>query len=96
GGYDLQSVLRELGRRAIQSVLIEGGARVAGAFLDAHLVNKVSFFVAPIIIGGRDAPSAIGGTGAEKIADAASLQDAEMIRRGRDIEVTGYISKDEG
>jgi diaminohydroxyphosphoribosylaminopyrimidine deaminase/5-amino-6-(5-phosphoribosylamino)uracil reductase len=96
GGYDLQGVLRELGRRSIQSVLIEGGARVAGAFLDAQLVDKVSFFVAPIIIGGRGAPSAIGGTGAEKLADAASLQDAEITPRGRDLEITGYLSRDEG
>jgi diaminohydroxyphosphoribosylaminopyrimidine deaminase/5-amino-6-(5-phosphoribosylamino)uracil reductase len=96
GGYDLQSVLRELGQRSIQSVLVEGGARVAGAFLDAKLVDKVSFFVAPIIIGGRSAPSAVGGTGAEKIADAANLQDAEIIQRGRDLEITGYLSRDEG
>jgi diaminohydroxyphosphoribosylaminopyrimidine deaminase/5-amino-6-(5-phosphoribosylamino)uracil reductase len=96
GGYDLHSVLRELGARSIQSVLVEGGARVAGAFLDARLVDKVSFFVAPIIIGGRGAPSAIGGTGAEKIADAANLQNAEITLRGRDLEVTGYLSRDEG
>jgi diaminohydroxyphosphoribosylaminopyrimidine deaminase/5-amino-6-(5-phosphoribosylamino)uracil reductase len=96
GGYDLQNVLRELSRRSIQSVLVEGGARVAGAFLDALLVDKVSFFVAPIIIGGRGAPAAVGGTGAEKIADAHNLQDVEISKRGRDIEVTGYMSRDEG
>ena len=96
GGYDLQSVLRELGSRSIQSVLVEGGARVAGAFLDAGLINKVSFFIAPIIIGGRDAPVAIGGTGAEKIANAVKLLDTEVTKRGRDIEVTGYTSRDEG
>src|SRR5438270_475966 len=88
GGRDLQRVLQELGRRSIQSVLVEGGANVAGAFLDAGLVDKVSFFIAPIIIGGRDAPAAIGGTGAEKIADAFNLQDVEISQRGHDIEVT--------
>ena len=96
GGRDLQSVLRELGARSIQSVLIEGGAHVAGAFLDSCLVDKVSFFVAPIIIGGRDAPAAIGGLGAEKIADAVNLQDVEVTRHGRDVEVTGYLGRDEG
>jgi len=93
GGRDLQSLLRKLGKRSIQSVLIEGGANVAGAFLDAGLVDKVSFFIAPLIIGGRDAPIAIGGVGAEKIANATSLQDVEITNRGRDIEVTGYIAK---
>jgi diaminohydroxyphosphoribosylaminopyrimidine deaminase/5-amino-6-(5-phosphoribosylamino)uracil reductase len=90
GGRELQSVLRELGRRFLQSVLIEGGAHVAGAFLDACLIDKMSFFIAPIIIGSRNAPAAIGGIGAEKIADSINLQDVEVIRHGRDIEVTGY------
>jgi diaminohydroxyphosphoribosylaminopyrimidine deaminase / 5-amino-6-(5-phosphoribosylamino)uracil reductase len=97
GGRDLQSVLSELHKRSIQSVLIEGGARIAGAFLDARLIDKASFFIAPLIIGGQDAPAAIGGTGAQKIADAANLRDVEVMRRGRDIEVTGYLkSRDEG
>jgi diaminohydroxyphosphoribosylaminopyrimidine deaminase/5-amino-6-(5-phosphoribosylamino)uracil reductase len=96
GGYDLKGVLGELGKRSIQSVLVEGGARVAGAFLDSGLINKVSFFIAPLIIGGRDAPTSIGGTGAAKMIDAAGLQDVEVIRRGRDLEVTGYILRNEG
>jgi diaminohydroxyphosphoribosylaminopyrimidine deaminase/5-amino-6-(5-phosphoribosylamino)uracil reductase len=91
GGRDLQGVLHELSSRSIQSVLIEGGAHVAGAFLDAGLIDKVSFFIAPVIIGGRDAPTTILGRGAEMIADAINLQDVEVIRHGRDIEVTGYM-----
>src|SRR5687768_14041925 len=63
-GRDFRCVLEELGRRLLQSVLIEGGASVAGKFIDARLVNKVSVFLAPMIIGGREAPSAIGGQGA--------------------------------
>jgi diaminohydroxyphosphoribosylaminopyrimidine deaminase/5-amino-6-(5-phosphoribosylamino)uracil reductase len=96
GGRDLQGVLLELARRSIQSVLVEGGANVAGAFLDAHLIDKVSFFLAPIIIGGRDAPVSIAGTGAERIADAINLQEVEVSNRGRDLEVTGYVTRDEG
>ncbi|MEO7971092.1 MAG: bifunctional diaminohydroxyphosphoribosylaminopyrimidine deaminase/5-amino-6-(5-phosphoribosylamino)uracil reductase RibD [bacterium] len=95
-GRDLLAVLTELGKRSIQSVLIEGGATVAGKLLEAGLVNKVSFFLAPIIIGGRDAPSAIGGVGAERLVDALRLQNSEIVRRGEDIEVTGYPEKSEG
>lgn len=95
GGYDLQAVLRELGKRSLQSLLVEGGARVAGAFLDSGLVNKVSFFIAPLIIGGRGAPAAVGGTGAAKITDAVKLLDVEITNWGRDIEVTGYTPSDE-
>ena len=96
GGRNLERVLQELAGRSIQSVLVEGGANVAGAFIDAGLVDKVSFFIAPIIIGGRDAPTAISGTGAEKIADAIKLQDVEIAERGRDVEITGYPLRDEG
>ena len=96
GGRNLERVLQELAGRSIQSVLVEGGANVAGAFLDAGLVDKVSFFIAPIIIGGRDAPTAISGMGAEKIADAIKLRDVEIAERGRDVEITGYPLRDEG
>ncbi|MGI9068517.1 MAG: bifunctional diaminohydroxyphosphoribosylaminopyrimidine deaminase/5-amino-6-(5-phosphoribosylamino)uracil reductase RibD [Pyrinomonadaceae bacterium] len=96
-GRDFRGVLEELGRRSLQSVLVEGGASVAGKLLDAGLVNKISFFIAPIIIGGREAPSAIGGQGAETLAEAMKLEDVEITQRGRDIEVTGYPSaRDEG
>ena len=87
---NLRSVLDALGRRSIQSILIEGGATVAGSFIDANLVNKVSAFIAPKVIGGSDAPTAIGGKGIERIAEALELERVEVIQRGRDIEVTGY------
>ncbi|MEP6911491.1 MAG: bifunctional diaminohydroxyphosphoribosylaminopyrimidine deaminase/5-amino-6-(5-phosphoribosylamino)uracil reductase RibD [bacterium] len=89
-GRDFFAILEELGRRSLQSVLVEGGASVAGKFLDAGLINKVSFFLAPIIIGGREAPNAIGGQGADTLAQAFQLENVEIARRGRDIEVTGY------
>jgi len=98
-GRDLFSLLEELAGRSLQSVLIEGGASVAGKFLDAGLVDKVTFFIAPMIIGGREAPNAIGGRGAEKLIEAVQLRDVEMVQRGVDVEITGYPvrrMKDEG
>ena len=76
---DLCSVLGELGRRSIQSVLVEGGATVAGAFIDAGLVNKVSVFIAPKLVGGVD-----------RMADALELDGLDVVQRGSDLEVTGY------
>ena len=96
GGRDLRGVLAHLHEHSIRSVLVEGGAQVAGAFLDAGLVDRASFFVAPIIIGGRGAPTSVAGLGAAKLADAVNLHDVEVIHHGRDIEVTGYVSKDKG
>lgn len=90
GSRDLRAVLEELHRRSLQSVLVEGGARVAGMFLDAGLVDKVSFFVAPLIIGGSDARAAVAGAGATRIADATRLRDVEITQHGSDVEITGY------
>jgi len=96
-GRDLKLVLKELGQRLIQSVLVEGGSSLAGKLLEARLVNKVSFFIAPMIIGGGEAPTAVAGTGAETLLDALELRDVEITKRGRDLEVTGYPHiKDEG
>src|ERR1044071_1075492 len=99
---DLAAVLRELGSRSIQSVLVEGGSTVAGEFIDAGLVNKVTFFIAPKIIGGVTAPSSIGGSGVATMSEALELERLTVMKRGNDIEVTGYprtakgIPSDEG
>lgn len=93
GGRDLKFVLEELSRRQITSLLVEGGAGVAGALIDARLVNKITIFIAPIIIGGTGAKLAIGGTGAARLADALQLGEIEIATHDRDIEITGYTKK---
>ncbi len=93
GGRDLGAVLKELHRRTLHSLLVEGGANVAGRFLEAGLVNKVSFFIAPIIIGG-DARPAISGANALTISEAHKLRDLEITRHGDDMEITGYLKTD--
>lgn len=90
---DLCAVLRTLGSRSLQSVLVEGGSTIAGEFVDAGLVNKVTFFIAPKIIGGADAPSAIGGSGVEAMSEALELEHVTVVQHGKDIEVTGYPRK---
>jgi diaminohydroxyphosphoribosylaminopyrimidine deaminase/5-amino-6-(5-phosphoribosylamino)uracil reductase len=92
GGRDLAAVLGELNRRQVQGLLVEGGAGVAGAFLRAGLVNKASFFIAPLILGG-DALGAVGGAGPLTVAEATRLRDVETHRRGEDVEVTGYLNQ---
>ena len=90
GARNIAGVLNELRKREIQSVLIEGGTEVAGAAIEAGVVDKVTFIVSPIIIGGHDAPVAIGGKGAATLADALRLTNIEITRHGEDIEITGY------
>ncbi len=90
GGCDLPGVLNELKKRNIQSILVEGGTEVAGSFCDAHLVDKVTFLAAPVIIGGPNAPYAIGGAGAASLKNAPRIKDISIERLGDDIEITGY------
>ena len=60
GKLDMVELMRELARRDISSLLLEGGSGINAAALDAGVVNRVVFFLAPKIIGGRDAVSSVG------------------------------------
>jgi diaminohydroxyphosphoribosylaminopyrimidine deaminase/5-amino-6-(5-phosphoribosylamino)uracil reductase len=91
GDSDLKSVMDELVQREIQSLIVEGGGTIAGALLSTGLIDKVTFFIAPMIIGGTDAPCAIGGPGVERVVDAYNLREVEITPRGSDFEVTGYL-----
>lgn len=87
----LNHTLSTLAAEGIQSVLVEGGSKVAGAFLDSNLVNKVTAFIAPILIGGKEAPQAIEGAGLRSLSESFRLKDVYISRHGEDIEVTGYL-----
>src|SRR2546428_7054824 len=87
---DLEEVLRELARRDVVTALIEGGGVLLGGFFDRGLVDKVYAVIAPIIVGAADAPGAIAGRGASRMADALRMRDITVERLGEDILVTGY------
>ena len=87
---DLRAVLEELKRRDLQSVLVEGGTEIAGAFIDARLVDKITFFYTPMIIGGKVAPLSVGGKGAAGLEEVLKLKNIEISKLGADFEVTGY------
>jgi diaminohydroxyphosphoribosylaminopyrimidine deaminase/5-amino-6-(5-phosphoribosylamino)uracil reductase len=91
GRVALAPLLEELGRRGILSVLIEGGAEVHGSFFAQGLVDKVQAYVAPAIIGGRDAPSPVAGEGVERLSDALRLREVTTTRFGDDVLITGYV-----
>src|SRR5207245_530228 len=87
---DLEELLRELARRDVVTALIEGGGVLLGGFFDRGLVDKVYAVIAPIIVGAADAPGAVAGRGASRMADALRMRDIPVERLGEDILVTGY------
>jgi diaminohydroxyphosphoribosylaminopyrimidine deaminase/5-amino-6-(5-phosphoribosylamino)uracil reductase len=87
----LAAALDALGAREVQSLLVEGGASLAGALVAAGLVDRVAWFLAPLLIGGRGAPSALGDPGATALAEAPRLRDVEVARSGPDTLVTGRL-----
>jgi diaminohydroxyphosphoribosylaminopyrimidine deaminase/5-amino-6-(5-phosphoribosylamino)uracil reductase len=86
----INSLLDELGSRRMTNVLVEGGARVLGAFYEAHAIDEVHVFIAPKLIGGEDAPSAIGGSGVESIAEAMQLSRVAIEDVDGDIYLRGW------
>lgn len=89
---DLRTLLDHLAARGCISVMAEGGGTVLGALFDAGLVDKVMAFIAPAIIGGSDAPTAVAGQGAAHISSALRLQDVTVRRAGADVVMTGYLA----
>jgi len=91
GRVDLEELLKRLGDEGLDSLLIEGGPTVAASFLEADLVDKVVFFIAPKIIGGEEAPSAIGGRGSMRPAEAWKLRDISVRMLDEDLVYEGYL-----
>lgn len=88
---ELAALLAILGERRIQSVLVEGGAEVHGAFFDANLVDKFHLFLAPTFIGGQKAPGILGGRGIARLVEARPVRDLRIRRIGADILISGYL-----
>jgi diaminohydroxyphosphoribosylaminopyrimidine deaminase/5-amino-6-(5-phosphoribosylamino)uracil reductase len=88
----LDVVLKALGKREIMSLLVEGGGQVNASFLEAGLVDKVYWFIAPKLCGGNRAPSPVGGRGVARMAEAVRLTSYNIDRFQEDILITGYLS----
>jgi len=91
GRVGLGPLLDELGRRGILSLLVEGGAEVHASFFAEGLVDRVQAYLAPIIIGGREAPGPVGGDGILTLSKAIRLREVDATRIGDDLLITGYV-----
>ena len=92
-GLDMNLLMHELGTREITSVLIEGGGATHASAFDAGVVDKVLFFVAPKIVGGRDAVTPVEGEGTARMADAILLEGLHAKAVGEDLLLEAYVKK---
>lgn len=88
---DLARLMDHLHRRGITSVLLEGGGTLKSAALKSGIVDKVTFIVAPKIIGGADAKTPVEGEGATIVSEAFSLQRMQSKPLGEDLLIEGYL-----
>jgi diaminohydroxyphosphoribosylaminopyrimidine deaminase/5-amino-6-(5-phosphoribosylamino)uracil reductase len=84
----LPSALKDLGKRGITSVLIEGGGEILGEALDKRLIDKVQIYLGPTLTGGP--VIAFAGAGVARTADALRLRDIEYEQIGQTISFSGY------
>lgn len=89
GGVDLAVLLAALATRGVQSVMVEGGARLINALLRARLADRMAITVAPKILGAGLA--AVGDLGIERLADAYQLRDVRFTAAGVDMIVDGQL-----
>lgn len=84
-GLDLKELLKKLGQRGITSLLVEGGGETVFRFLKAKCVNKMVLFVAPKIVGGRHAVTAVEGDGVGKLSQAFLPKEWDWKKIGPDL-----------
>ena len=90
-GFDLKQLMKLLAQKELNSILIEGGGEINSSALEAGIVDRVFAFISPILVGGQQAPSPIGGDGVEKITKAMRLDNMKVIPIGDDLMVEAEI-----
>ncbi|WHZ29076.1 MAG: diaminohydroxyphosphoribosylaminopyrimidine deaminase [Nitrospira sp.] len=91
GRVSLPALLKQLGRRGIMSLLVEGGSEVNAAMLKAQLVDHIRLYVAPLLLGGQNAKGVIGGTSPARLAGAIELRHVVTRSIGNDVVVEGDL-----
>ncbi|AZV59088.1 bifunctional diaminohydroxyphosphoribosylaminopyrimidine deaminase/5-amino-6-(5-phosphoribosylamino)uracil reductase RibD [Clostridium sp. AWRP] len=91
GRVDLKYLTKKLGEMGIDSVLVEGGAELNFSAIKSGIVNKVIYFIAPKILGGKNAKTSVEGYGIENLSDSIKLKDICAENVGEDIMIQAYV-----
>jgi diaminohydroxyphosphoribosylaminopyrimidine deaminase / 5-amino-6-(5-phosphoribosylamino)uracil reductase len=88
---DLRWLLKKLGAENVTSLLVEGGGEVNASFLLGGLAQRVAFYFAPKILGGRDSRKAVAGNGVKNLAEVLQLREVEWRKLGEDLLLTAWV-----
>lgn len=91
---DLDKLMAQLGQMQIESLLIEGGSRVAASAIKSKIVDKIYFFYAPKILGGNDGMPMFSGAGPELMSQSIVVKDTTIRRFDEDVMIEGYIKNE--
>ncbi len=95
GRVDLVALLKKLAGQELTSVLVEGGGTLNYSLLEQSLIDKLFVFIAPLIIGGKESPTAFTGSGIAALKQAWSVEEVELKQFDRDLLLIGYPRKQE-
>ncbi len=90
-GVDIKWLLKDLAKKEIMSILVEGGAKVCGAMLKSKCVDKMYTYIAPKIIGDHQALSSIDGNNISKLVNAFDVTTDSIETIGKDVLITSYV-----
>ena len=93
GRVDVAALLTQLFELEVRAVLVEGGGETHAAFLEAGVVDRVALFLAPLLLGGREAPTVLGGPGRE-LKSALRLGPLAVTTLGDDVLLEADIVRD--
>lgn len=92
---DLRILMEKLGKLMVCSVLIEGGATINDALVQAKLIDKVHVFIAPKIVGGKAALTPVGGAGIGNLSDALQIDNLDVQLLDGDVLLSGYVHRED-
>lgn len=91
---DLKALMKTLGERGIDSVLLEGGSELNFSAIEADIVDKINIFIAPKLIGGSKAKTPVGGAGRQLMKEAVNLYSTKTYTFGDNVMIEGYLRRE--
>lgn len=89
-GLDLNEVINELGQMGFDSIMVESGGELGWSLIEKSLIDEINLFIAPKIIGGKNSPTVIDGSGFDSVSESFEFKYMESVPVGKDILIKAW------